>query len=153
MTDDIIRPLRRDDLAVAQALIAAVDLFPSEMLPEMAAPWLDGREDAFWLTAEGGAGLAYAVPERLTEGTWNLLLLAVAPARQGQGLGRRLVAKVEQAIGGAGARLLLVETSGEPSFMRQRRFYSRLGFRREARIRDYYQAGTDKVIFAKTLGR
>jgi hypothetical protein len=28
-----IRPLRRDDLPAAQALIAAVDLFPAELLP------------------------------------------------------------------------------------------------------------------------
>lgn len=33
MTDDSIRPLRKDDLAAAEALIAAVDLFPVEMLP------------------------------------------------------------------------------------------------------------------------
>ncbi len=44
MTDDIIRPLRREDLAAATALIAAVDLFPAELLAEMAASWLDGRD-------------------------------------------------------------------------------------------------------------
>ncbi len=50
-----IRPLRRNDLGVAQAVIAAVDLFPPEMLPDMAAPYLDGA-DELWLFAEGGAG-------------------------------------------------------------------------------------------------
>lgn len=151
MTDDIIRPLRRDDLADAQRLIAAVELFPAEMLPAMAAPWLDGQEDAVWLTTGDGAGLAYAAPERLTDGTWNLLLLAVDPARQRQGQGRRLVFAVEAALRGRGARLLLVETSAVPSFAGQRRFYTWLGFQREARIRDFYQAGDDKVIFAKPL--
>ncbi len=48
-------------------------------------------------------------------------------------------------------RLLLVETSGVAGFAGQRRFYRKLGFRREARIRDYYQAGDDKVVFAKSL--
>ena len=150
MTNDTIRPLRREDLAAAQAVIAAVDLFPPEMLPEMAAPYLQGA-DELWLIAEGGAGLAYAAPERLTDGTWNLLMLAVDPACQKQGLGRRLVAAVEAALRDREARLLLVETSGVPDFAGQRRFYARLGFRREARIRDYYQAGDDKVIFAKPL--
>lgn len=151
MTDDTIRPLRRDDLADAQRLIAAVDLFPAEMLPGMAAPWLNGQEDALWLITGDGGGLAYAAPERLTDGTWNLLLLAVDPARQRQGQGRRLVFAVEALLRGRGARLLLVETSGVPTFAGQRRFYTRLGFRREARIRDFYQAGDDKIILAKPL--
>ena len=150
MSNDTIRPLRRDDLSAARTLIAAVDLFPPEMLPEMAAPFLEGA-DELWLVVEGGAGLAYAAPERLTDGTWNLLLLAVDPARQGQGLGRRLVLAVEAALGKKGARLLLVEASGAPEFAGQRRFYRKLGFRREARIRDYYQAGDDKVVFVKPL--
>lgn len=150
MTNDTIRPLRRDDFAAAKAVIAAVDLFPPEMLPDMAAPYLEGA-DEFWLVVEGGTGLAYAAPERLTDGTWNLLLMAVDPARQKQGLGSCLVAAVEAALREKGARLLLVETSGVPGFAGQRRFYRKLGFRREARIRDYYQAGDDKVIFAKPL--
>lgn len=150
MSKDTIRPLRRDDLSAARTLIAAVDLFPPQMLAGMAAPFLEGA-DELWLVVEGGAGLAYAAPERLTDGTWNLLLLAVDPARQGQGLGRRLVLAVEAALGEKGARLLLVETSGVPEFAGQRRFYRKLGFRREARIRDYYQAGDDKVVFVKPL--
>jgi ribosomal protein S18 acetylase RimI-like enzyme len=151
MTEDTIRPLQWDDLVAARRLIAAVDLFPDEMLPEMAAAWLEGREAALWLIAGQGAALAYAAPERLTDGTWNLLLLAVDPTRQGQGLGRRLVAEVEQTLRKGGARLLLVETSGVADFEGQRRFYTRLGFHSEGRIRDYYQDGDDKVIFAKPL--
>lgn len=151
MTDDIIRPLRRDDLPPAQALIAAADLFPPEMLPDMAAPYLDGTVEALWLVAAGGAGLAHAAPERLTEGTWNLLLLAVDPARQRCGLGRGLVSHVEASLRRASVRLLLIETSGVPDFAGQRRFYTRLGYRREARIRDYYQTGDDKIIFTKSL--
>lgn len=150
MSNDTIRPLRRDDIAAAEAIIAAVDLFPPEMLAGMAAPFLEGA-DELWLVVEGGSGLAYAAPERLTDGTWNLLLLAVDPARQKLGLGRQLVAAVESALRKKGARLLLVETSGVVEFAGQRRFYARLGFRREARIRDYYQAADDKVIFAKPL--
>jgi ribosomal protein S18 acetylase RimI-like enzyme len=152
MTNDTIRPLRRDDLPQALALIAEVDLFPPEMLPGMAAPFLDGADEA-WLIAGTGAGLAYAAPERMTDGTWNLLLLAVDPARQGQGLGRRLVEAVEATLRKKDARLLLVETSGVPDFAGQRRFYRKLGFGYEARIRDYYLAGDDKIVFATPLTR
>jgi ribosomal protein S18 acetylase RimI-like enzyme len=146
-----IRPLRQDDLPRAQALIAAVDLFPPELLPGMAGPFLSGQAEDRWLLAEDGDAIAYVAPERLTEGTWNLLLLAVDPARQGQGLGRALITAVEQVLREAGARLLLVETSGVPEFSGQREFYRHIGYAEEARIRDYYQAGDDKVIFVKTL--
>lgn len=96
-----------------------------------------------------GAGLCR--PERLTDGTWNLLLLAVDPGLQRQGLGRALVAAVIEALGKAGGRLLIVETSGTPEFAGTQKFYKRLGFQREARIRDFYGPGDDKVIFTQAL--
>lgn len=146
-----IRPMRRDDLQDAKALIAALDLFPPDLLPEMAAPALSGASADLWWIDDGGRGLAYAAPERMTEGTWNLLLLAVDPAVQGQGLGRALVTAVETNLRRMNVRLLIVETSGTAAFAGARKFYQRLGFRREARIRDYYQPADDKVIFARAL--
>ena len=50
-----------------------------------------------------------------------------------------------------GERVLLVETSGLPGFERTRAFYRKLGYDEEARIRDFYQAGEDKVVFRKAL--
>jgi ribosomal protein S18 acetylase RimI-like enzyme len=146
-----IRAMSHDDLAAAGAVIAAVDLFPPDLLPEMAAPGLSGSTPDLWLIVEGGEGLAYAVPERLTDGTWNLLALAVLPALQGQGLGRALVAAVEAEVRSRGGRLLLVETSGTEGFSGTRAFYQQFGFHREAQIRDYYAAGDDKVIYTRPL--
>jgi ribosomal protein S18 acetylase RimI-like enzyme len=151
----MIRPLIPADLPALRAVIAANDLFPPEMLDDMAAPFLTDAEDAgFWLTdeADGPVGLAYCVPERLTSGTWNLLLIAVHPDRQGQGRGTALMQAVEAALAARGARILLVETSGLPDYARSRAFYRRLGFGEEARIRDFYRAGDDKVVFRKALG-
>jgi GNAT superfamily N-acetyltransferase len=120
-----IRAMTHDDLEAAGAVIAAVDLFPADLLPGMAEPGLSGGVPDLWLIAEGGAGLAYAVPERLTDGTWNLLVLAVLPAFQGRGLGRALVAAVEAQVRSRGGRLLLVETSGTDGFSGTRAFYRR----------------------------
>ena len=52
---------------------------------------------------------------------------------------------------GRGERLLLVETSGLGSFDLTRQFYRKNGYDEEARIRDYYGPGDDKVIFRKAL--
>jgi len=51
----------------------------------------------FWLTYDdnGVYAVAYCAPERMTEGTWNLLLIAVHPGRQSEGIGRCLMSQVE----------------------------------------------------------
>lgn len=143
-----IRPATPDDVAPLGAVIDATGLFPSAMLPDMMAAYLDGTstEEQWLVLADEGAApvaVAYAAPERLTSGTWNLLLIAVHPARQGRGLGAALMAHVEAMLAARGERLLLVETSGLPEFARTRAFYLGLGYEQEARIRDYYQAGED----------
>ncbi len=89
----------------------------------------------------------------MTQGTWNLLLLAVHPNQQRQGVGAALMHRVEAMLEALGQRILLVETSGLPAFAGTRAFYGRIGYLEEARIRDYYQAGDDKIVFRKTLAR
>jgi ribosomal protein S18 acetylase RimI-like enzyme len=149
-----IRAVRRDDAAALKAVIDATGLFPGEMLDAMLAPYLDGEATTdVWLTYDDGtpAAIAYHAPERMTSGTRNLLLIAVHPDRQGCGLGAALMAHVESSLTAAGDRVLLVETSSLPDFARTRRFYANLGYDEEARIREFYQAGEDKVIFRKAL--
>jgi ribosomal protein S18 acetylase RimI-like enzyme len=150
-----VRPLRRDDLPALRAVIDATGLFPGGMLDAMAEGFLSGAApDEFWLAAEadGPAGIAYCAPERLADRVWNLLLIAVRPDLQGRGLGSALQRAVEAALEERGERLLLVETSGLPEFEGTRAFYRGLGYAEEARVRDYYRDGDDKVVFAKRLG-
>lgn len=149
-----IRAVTPDDLAALKRVIDAVGLFPSEMLDAMIAPFFEGEPGGeFWLVFDDGdvQAVAYAAPERMTEGTWNLLLIAVHPKRQGEGIGAALMAQAESMLAAQGERILLVETSGLPEFGRTRAFYDRLGYEREALIRDYYQAGEDKIVFRKAL--
>lgn len=124
------------------------------MLADMAEPGLSGVAPHIWLTAcEGNdvLGFAYCEPERITDGTHNLLAIAVEPSRQGAGIGQIIVAAVENAVRESGGRLLLVETSSLPDFERTRGFYDQLGFAREAVIRQFYASGEDKIVFWKLL--
>lgn len=149
-----VRPTRSHDVPALRAVIDSTRLFPGEMLDDMIAPFLSGDQDSHcWLTLEDGdpIGIAYVVPERMTEGTWNLLLIAVRSDRQAAGLGGLLIETVERSLATAGHRVLLVETSGLPEYDRTRAFYDRRGYRREAVIRDFYQEGEDKVVFWKRL--
>ena len=110
-------------------------------------------EAGFWLTDDddGPVGMAYCEPERMTAGTWNLQLIMIQGDHQGQGRGRQLLRAVEQAVTARQGRMLIVETSGLPEFSGPRAFYAQAGYEAEGRIRDFYAAGDDKVIFRKVL--
>ena len=155
MTNIAIRDLVRADLAHVAPILDATGLFPSDMLAEMAEPWLAGEAPHHWLVAcEGEAvlGFAYAEPERMTDGTVNLLAIAVDPARQNKGVGKALIAELARRLVAAGNRVLIVETSSLEGYTATQAFYRALGFTREACIRDFYQDGDDKIVFWKRLG-
>ncbi|MEM8751723.1 MAG: GNAT family N-acetyltransferase [Pseudomonadota bacterium] len=149
-----IRAARRDDVPRLQEIAAETDLFPPEALPEMISPYLDGAAPDLWFGADAGGALVslgFAAPEALTDRTWNLLALAVDPGAQGGGIGKAMLLWIERRLREDGGRLLLVETLGSPEFAPQRAFYAAAGFVEEGRIRDYYEDGGDKVVFAKRL--
>lgn len=120
----------------------------------MITGYFAGEEEAGrWLVHDDSkpTALIYYAPERMTEGTYNALLLAVSPERQGQGVGADLMAAAEQALKRQGGRILLVETSSLPEFEGARHFYEKIGYKQEAKIREFYAAGEDKIVFRKAL--
>jgi ribosomal protein S18 acetylase RimI-like enzyme len=154
----MIRPTTPEDTTALIALADATGLFPFsglELLRQMLTDSVGGASDTepFWITDDddGPVGVAYCEPERMTDRTWNLQLIAIHPDRQGQGRGGKLLRYVEQALMARGGRILLVETSGVPDFERTRAFYAKCGYEEEARIRDFYATGDDKVVFRKVL--
>ncbi|MFN2099501.1 GNAT family N-acetyltransferase [Altererythrobacter sp. MF3-039] len=153
MNNSHIRALTRDDLERVSYLVDANAMFPSEMLADMTSPFFDGDETQRWLVFDDGQvdAACYFVPEALAEGVWNLLMIAVDPKRHGAGLGTKLMQAVELQLADEGCRILLVDTSGKDELQRTRKFYDMLGYEREARIRDYWSQGDDKVTFRKVL--
>lgn len=152
--DRNIRPVRPDDMPALKVVIDGSGLFPSEMLDDMISNYFENEEAReFWLTYEEDepVAVAYCVPEQMTEGTWNLYLIAVHPDYQGEGRGASMLRYIEKMLAACGERILLVETSGLASFERTRAFYRQCGYDEEARIREFYQAGEDKVVFRKSL--
>lgn len=154
MTDISIRYPEADDIPALTRLVDDVGLFPGDMLAGMLAPFLRREAGTLWQVADVGgilAGLSYCAAEGLTDGTWNMLAICTAPRHQGHGVGRALVLAAEEALRQDGQRLLIVDTSGTEAFAGARTFYGRLGFVEEARIRDFWSAGDDKVTFRKVL--
>ncbi|MEO0497071.1 MAG: GNAT family N-acetyltransferase [Pseudomonadota bacterium] len=152
----MIRAMNREDLPAVIEVVNSTGLFPGEMLNGMASEALDGKsETERWYVLEDGhpIGVVYFAPERMTEGTWNLYLIAIHADRQGTGEGSKLIAHVERKLADEGHRILLVETSGNREFEQTRQFYRNNGYTEEARIREFYTTGEDKIVFWKKLGK
>ena len=91
-------------------------------------------------------------PTPLTEGTWDLYWLAVAPEQQSKGIGKALIEFAEDQIKRSGGRLAIIETSSKPEYERTLRFHHARGYEIVCRIADFYAPGDDKLILQKRLG-
>jgi ribosomal protein S18 acetylase RimI-like enzyme len=143
------------DLADVKSIVDANQMFPSEFLDEMTVEFFSGESMEKWFVIEKDdkkvIGVAFCSPERMTEGTWNLLMIAVHPDAQGRGAGKQLISYAEKLVRSLDARILLVETSGLPEYQRTRDFYPKCGYSQVALIPEYYDKGDDKIIFMKSL--
>ena len=139
------------------AIIEASGQFDVDGLAHVASTldaYLANSEDAIWLTALANAapiGVAYCIPEPITDGTWNLLMLWLQEGFLGKGFGNALVSEIEKQLIERNARLLIVETSQLPDFERARKFYQNYGFQLAAEVKDFFAAGDNKLIYTKAL--
>ena len=161
----MIRSATSEDIPTIYTLAEAIGLFQPDELEfflEMMSEHLEGQlDDQCWIVdyekeddeddEESLMGAAYYAPEVFSQGVWNLHFIAVHPDHQGKGRGSSLLQYVEQFLMKQGERLLLVETSGMECFELTRLFYRKNGYDEEARIRDFYKPGDDKVIFSKAF--
>lgn len=150
----MIRPTNERDFEALIDIATASGLFEPDQTEMLATMLRSPSKNDVWFTDDAGhgpVGVAYLAPEKMTNGTWNLLFIAVHPNYQGQGRGRAILKHVQDWLRTNGERILLVETAGIDEFDYVRSFYAAEGFETEARVRDFYDAGVDKVIFRKLL--
>lgn len=151
----VVRKVLESDLNDLSVVLNSIELFPSEMLPEMIRGYLENPEtEDIWFTATKGAeavAIGFCSPEKLTEGTFNLYAIGVKKELQGNGIGKKMMAFLENELQSKGHRVLIVETSGTADFELTRKFYDNLGYTKEAVLRDFWAEGDDKVIFWKKL--
>src|SRR5258708_18016506 len=119
----VLRSPRSDDRKVIQKIAANCGVFRVEEL----AATLERFEDAvakgkssaydFLVAEQEGRVVGYACYGRvpLAEGSFLLHSLAIAADLHGQGLGLRLLEAVESQVLTAGGRILVAETSSQPS--------------------------------------
>lgn len=147
-------PADREQVA---AIVAATGVFRPDELAVALEVFDDyceapGRDyHAIAACAESGAllGFAFYGPTPCTVDAWDLYWIAVHPQAQGCGAGRGLLARIEQHLRSAGARLCVIETSSRADYEATRHFYLACGYDEVARVADFYDAGDDRVTYAK----
>lgn len=147
------------DVAHVRSLVAATRFFTEEEVAiaaelveeRLAKGAASGYE--FFFAENRSAVLGYACYGRTpgSDHSWDLYWIVVDPERQGQGLGREILARVEPKIHGGGGRLLWADTSSTARYAPTRAFYLRAGFLEAARLANFYRPGDDKVIYEKRL--
>ena len=159
---NLFRPPRAADIEQIKNLAVATDMFGADdvgFFDDLLSGFLDrSRKDDSWNVVadedEQIIAASYVAPEPRADRVWNLYFISVSPDHQGSGIGAALVRAIEgelRDLGEENARVLVVETSSTDQYSGARAFYRGLGFDEEARIRDFYGPGDDKVTYRKSL--
>jgi ribosomal protein S18 acetylase RimI-like enzyme len=154
MTEHIRNTIKADIDGLKEVLDSS-ELFPSVYLDDMISEYFNNPEsEEIWFTSlqeHKIVGLGYCTPEKLTEGTYNLLAIAVRKDMQGRGVGRKMMGYIEKLLKEKSNRVLIVETSSDNQYTLTREFYEKLNYRKEATFQDFWKEGEDKVIYWKKL--
>lgn len=150
-----IRPVTTTDVDELKIVLDSCELFPSEYLDEMISDYFNNAEtEDIWFTFlidEKPIAIAYCIPEKLTEGTYNLLAIGVSQNAQRKGVASAMMEYIEQQLKRKNGRLLLVETSSDEAQIAARKLYQKIGYKQVAMIDDFWKDGEDKIVFLKHL--
>lgn len=153
-------PQQADLLRLHRLLVPLLMFTPAEI--DMAVELLRERledgpgcgYDFVFLDAQGSLELeGFACYGRIpcTQSGWDLYWIAVRKQRQKSGLGRLVLAAVEEAIRLKGGGRLYAETSSLPRYAPTRGFYRNQGFRELARFPQFYALDDDKLVYEKIV--
>ncbi|HXG77907.1 MAG TPA: GNAT family N-acetyltransferase [Methyloceanibacter sp.] len=148
-----------EDAERVRALVTATGFF-NAIEAEIAADLVServgkgARSGYDFVLAERGdvlVALACYGPIFGTQDSFELYWIAVAPEVQGQGLGREIYTRAEDAMRAMGAKRIYADTSSSERYAPTREFYRRMGFVAQAHLQDFYAPGDGKIVYVKSL--
>lgn len=101
------------------------------------------NECIFYICKEDNNIIGFAVAEKdLPVGVWNINLLCVNPTYRRKGIASNLLNEILSRK----ARLFVIETESSENYSKALQLYLKEGFKEEARIKDFWSKGSDKII-------
>ena len=150
-----IKAVTKADIYGLKKVVDSSELFPSEYLDEMISDYFNNPETQdIWfafIDNDKQVAIGYCVPEKLTDGTYNLLAIGVSQDSQRTGIASQLMIYIEQLLKQKDGRILIVETSSDDAQIGARNFYKKIGYTQAAVIKDFWKDGEDKIVFWKKL--
>jgi ribosomal protein S18 acetylase RimI-like enzyme len=150
-----IKAVTKSDLSGIKKVVDSSELFPSEYLDEMISDYFNNpdTQDIWFTYIDNNRQIAigYCVPEKLTDGTYNLLAIGVSQDTQRKGIASQMMNYIEQLLKLKNGRILIVETSSDDAQIGARKFYQKIGYTQAAVIEDFWKDGEDKIVFWKKL--
>jgi len=154
-----IRPIETQDRAQLLHLVEKQDNFNAqevEVAIEVIDDTLDPAKNDYCILVAVSEGQKVAgficygeIP--MTDRRFDLYWVAVDPALGRQGLGRQLLARMEEELSAQGPAKVYVDTSSTPGYDQARGFYEKNGYQVACVLHDFYRDGDDKVIYLKEL--
>lgn len=150
-----IRAVTKSDTDGLKKVVDSSELFPSEYLDEMISDYFNNPDTQdIWFTYIDNnkqVAIGYCVPEKLTDGTYNLLAIGVSQDTQRKGIASKMMNYIEQLLKQKDGRILIVETSSDDAQIGARNFYQKIGYTQAAVIKGFWKDGEDKIVFWKKL--
>ncbi len=155
-----IRRFEKSDVLPLTEIVKATNVFrPEEIdvaveLMEITAEKPNDEEYILFTSVdESGSVLGYYCvgPTPMTVSTFDLYWIAVDPRRHGKGVGHQLLEHCESLVKSKGGTLIMVETSSLPKYAATNHFYKRHQYTESARVKAYYAAGDDLIVYSKHL--
>lgn len=150
-----IKSVSQSDLDGLKKVLDSCGLFPSEYLDDMISDYFNNPDTQdIWFTYiydNSPVAIGYCVPEKLTNGTYNLLAIGVSENAQRKGIAKTMMNYIEHELKSRDGRILIVETSSDDAQVGARKLYEKLAYNQEAVIRDFWNEGEHKIVFWKKL--
>jgi GNAT superfamily N-acetyltransferase len=101
-----------------------------------------------------GVTVAYSCfgPITMSKTSFDLYWIATHNDYRGKGIGKKVLEETCKQAALMGCSIIIAETSGLPHYEPTRAFYNNNKFELEAKLRDFYTLGDDKLFYTKRIG-
>lgn len=151
--------VRPDDVHQVREIVSSTNFFHDyeiEVAVELVQENLAKSKESgynFLFVEMDGKTVAYScfglIP--CTVSSFDLYWIVVHNDYRNLGIGKKLLSLTEQAIIEMGGTVVYADTSSQPSYEPTRKFYLSNNYYEEARLKDYYKKGDDKLVYSKHL--
>lgn len=152
-------PEKRDIKSIREIVVSTKFFYDHEV--EIAVELVEERLKAgestgyYFVFAEvDGVTAAYSCygPITMSKTCYDLYWIATHNDFRGKGIGKQLLEETYKQARNMGCKIIIAETSGLDHYAPTRAFYDSTKFELEARLKNFYDEGDDKLFYTKRIG-